>query len=291
MFDAVMEEVSKLDTDGGTIKATVANIKRIASIKAKLNRLILTDEYLAEVKEFARAFNDVTRLQNEYWRGVEKTFKPRALLKQIRVQAINDVVTNLTESGVNANVAEPISEVLRRNITAGGSVKELTTQLRESLVNTQTPGTLERYAKTYTTTAINTYSATYSNTVASDLGFQWYRYANTLITTSRPFCQSMREENQYFHVSMIPSLLRADDLYYNDNGTRRKVTVNAKTNLPDGFIAGTNVSNFLINRGGWNCGHQVQPISEGLVPVDVRDRIKLRSDYQRWIKANKKSDK
>lgn len=289
MFDAVMEEISKLDTNGGNIKATVANIKRIAAIKNKLQRLILTDEYKAEVKEFAKAFNDVTRLQNEYWRGVERTFKPRPLLKEIRRQAIGDVVKNLTETGIDANVANPIAELLRTNITTGGSIKALTKQLRESLLNTQTPGTLEKFAKTYTTTSINQYSATYTNTVSSDLGFTWYRYANSLITTSRPFCQSMREENQYFHVSMIPSLLRAEGLYYTDDeGVRLKVPLNNRTGLPDGFIAGTDASNFLINRGGWNCGHQAQPISEGLVPADIRAKIMERPDYKRWINANSK---
>jgi hypothetical protein len=128
MFDSVMEEVAKLDVVNGNIKATVANIKRIASIKAKLNRLILTDDYKAEVKEFAKAFNDVTKLQNEYWRGVEKTFKPRALLKEIRRQAISSVTTNLLEAGIDANVANPIAEILRANITTGGSLKNLTKQ-------------------------------------------------------------------------------------------------------------------------------------------------------------------
>lgn len=287
MFDAVIEEVAKLDTVGGNIKATVANIKRIAAIKAKLNRLILTDEYRAEVKEFAKAFNDVTKLQNQYWRSVEATFRPRPLLKEIRKQAIGDVVKNLLETGIDANVSQPIAEVLRRNITTGGSIKELTTQLRGSLLNTETQGTLERFAKTYTQTSINQYSATYTNTVSSDLGFVWYRYANSLIKTSRPFCQSMREENQYFHVSMIPALLRAQDMYYtDDDGVRKKVPLNKRTGLPDGFIEGTNESNFLINRGGWNCGHQAQPISEGLVPVDIRNKIKQRADYKRYERAN-----
>lgn len=287
MFDSVMEEVAKLDVVNGNIKATVANIKRIASIKAKLNRLILTDDYKAEVKEFAKAFNDVTKLQNEYWRGVEKTFKPRALLKEIRKQAIQATVTALTEQGLDANVAGPLAEILRTNITTGGSLKNLTKQLRDSLLNTETPGTLERYAKTYTQTSIASYSRQYDQIVSSDLGLVWYRYANSLITTSRPFCQSMCEENQYFHISMIPSLLKAEGLYYtDDDGQRKKVTLNPKTGLPDGFIPGTNAANFLVNLGGYNCLHKAQPISEGLVPADVKAKIMQRADYQRWARAN-----
>lgn len=289
MFDALMEEVSKLDLrPNGDIKATVANIKRIASIKNKLNRLILTDEYKAEVKEFARAFNDVTRLQNEYWRGVEATFKPRALLKQIRIQAIGDVVKNLTGAGLDSNVAAPLAEMLRSNITTGGSIKQLTGQLRESLLKTNTPGTLERYTRTYSQTAIADYSRQYDQIVSSDLNLNWFRYANSLIITSRYFCQAMRRpENQYFHVSMIPALLRAEGLFYIDeDGSEKQVPINSKTKLPDGFKAGTNASNFLINLGGWNCMHKPQPISEGLVPKEIRDRIKGRADYQRWARAN-----
>lgn len=286
MFDALMEEVHKLDTSGDTIKATVANIRRVAAIKNKLNRIILTDEYKAEVKEFAKAFNDITKLQNQYWKNVETKFKPRPLLKAIRQQSIADVVKNLTESGLDANVGEPIERILKSNITTGGSIKELTSQLRENLLTTDSSGTLERYTKTLTTTSINQYSATYTNTVSSDLGMQWYRYANTLIETSRPWCQSMREENQWFHVSMIPALIRAEDMYYtNEEGQRLKVPINNKTKLPNGFIEGTNASNFFINRGGWNCGHQIQPVSEGLVPKDVREKIMQRPDYIAWKRA------
>lgn len=288
MFDAIMEEVAKLDRSGDTIKATVANIKRLAAIKLKLNKLILTDEYKAEVKEFAKAFNDVTRLQNDYWRGVEKSFKPRPLLKEIRKQAITDTVAALTESGFEANVSGRMIEVLRTNITTGGSVADLTDTLREGLTNTDTPGYLERYAKTITQTSLNTYSAEYTNVVASDLGFQWFLYSNSTIKTSRPFCLSMRRpENRYFHISMIPSLLKAEGLFYTDEeGNEKPVPLNNKTGLPDGFIPNTGVDNFLILRAGYNCGHQTRPISEGLVPADIKEKIKQRPDYQRYVAAN-----
>lgn len=289
MFDAIMEEVAKLDTANGNIKATVANIKRIAAIKAKLNRLILTDEYKAEVKDFTKAFNDVTRLHNEYWRGVERTFKPRPLLKAVRRLAIQTTVEALTESGLDANVGEPIAKILKDNITTGGSIKDLTGALRESLLNTETPGTLERYSKTITQTSINTYSAEVTNIISSDLGLTWFLYSNSTLTTSREFCLAMRRpENRYFHISMVPSLLRAEGLFFSDpeSGEERPVRINPKTDLPFGFLPNTNVANFLIVRAGYNCGHQCRPISEGLVPKDRLAEVQSRPDYQKWIKAN-----
>jgi hypothetical protein len=289
IYEALQEELRKLDLNGDQIKPTVKNLSIIARIKAKINKVILTDEYVDQVKEFVRTFNEIAKLQNDYWRSIERTFKPKPLLKAIRQQAITDTTNNLLESGLDANVAEPIRSILQSNITTGGSMKELEAQLRESLLNTETSGTLDRYAKTITTTSINSYSAQYTQIVSNDLGFTWYRYANTLIKTSREFCKAMRRpENQYFHVSMIPSLLKAEGLFFKEDGEEVPVRINPKTDLPYGFLQGTNEATFLVNRAGWNCGHQAQPISEGLVPKEIRDKIMQRPDYQRWAELNKK---
>lgn len=123
IYDSLLEDLAKLDLNNGQIKTTVKNLSLINSIKNKLNRIILTDNYIADVKAFAKSFNEITVLQNEYWKGIEKTFKPKPLLKAIREQAISDTVQKLTDAGIGANIAEPISDILRTNITTGGSYK------------------------------------------------------------------------------------------------------------------------------------------------------------------------
>lgn len=289
MYEALVEEVNRLDLySDGKIRPTVKNLSILASIKSKINRIVLTDEYKQEVKDFAKAFNEVTKLQNEYWKGLESTFKPRPLLKEIRKQAIVDVVGKLTEAGIGANVSDRIVDILRTNITTGGSYKSLTSQLRDGLLNTEQKGYLDKYAKQVTVDSLNQYNAQYSHIVSSDLGYTFFKYDNTLIETSRPFCQSMREENQYFHISQIPALLRAENLYYDDNGERKKVLINPKTNLPQGFIPGTNPENFFIRRAGYGCGHQIRPVADRQVPVDVLAKIVATTAYQSWIKINSK---
>jgi hypothetical protein len=47
----------------------------------------------------------------------------------------------------------------------------------------------------------------------------------------------------------------------------------AKTGLPLGMKDGTTPENFIVHRGGWNCGHQLVPVSEAAVPEDVRKKI------------------
>lgn len=280
-FDGIAEELKRLDTNSGKIKATVNNLKIIQSIKNKLTKLIVTPEYLKDVKEFVTQFNVITKLQNEYWQSVESEFKPRPLLREIRKQAIADTVKNLGASGIGANIGDQISSILRTNITTGGSYADLTEQLREKILDTKTEGALAKYAKQITTDSLNQYSAQYTQTVSSDLGFEWFAYQGSDIKTTRPFCDAMTDL-RYFHITEIPRLLKAEDLYYMKDGKKTKVPIYEKTELPHGMIPGTNAANFQINRGGYNCKHQIRPVSERLVSIERREEVYATPEYKRW---------
>ena len=284
----VIQEVNRLELNNdGSIKATVKNLSVLSSIRAKINRIIITPEYRAEVKEFAGAFNEIYKLQNLYWKQQEATFKPRTLLKEIRKQSIKDVVRGLTETGLSANVGDKITEILKTNITSGGSYKQLASQLKESLLSTETDGVLQKYAKTFTTTAINDFNAQYTQVVSSDLGYEWFVYDNTDIDTTRPFCDAMTDQ-PYFHISEVPDILKAKGLYYTDKKKgKTKVPINPTTKLPYGLKAGTNPANFFVNRGGWNCGHQIRPLIERLVPTEVQARVYASAAYKKWAAINK----
>jgi len=289
MLAGIEDELTRLDLKGGKIKTTIANLKIVGSIKNKLLRLVLNDDYLGEVKRFAQAFNDVGRLQSEYWTQIESTFKPRSILKEIRTQAIGDTVSQLTESGIGTNISDNIADILRTNVTTGGSYRDLLGQLRESLTDTQkSDGLLTKYAKTITVTSLNQYSAQVTQSISSDLGYEWYAYQGSDIKTTRPFCDAMTDL-RYFHVSQVPSLLAAEDLYYIKNGEKTKVPIYDKTGLPNGLIEGTNPENFFIRRGGYNCGHQIRPISERLVKMQdlaLYDRVINTPEYKRWKTLN-----
>jgi hypothetical protein len=274
LYKELLTEIKRLDTKGDRIATTVKNLSILASIKNKLNRLILNPEYKAEIKEFAAAFNTVYKLQAEYWKSVEATFKPRPLLKAIRNQAITDVVGQLTTKGITANVSDAITGILRTNITTGGSYKDLAEQLRQSLTNTtESKGILDRYVKTVAKDSINQFSRQYTQIVSSDLGYTWFRYMNSDIETTRCFCDKMTDKD-YFHISEVPKILEGMgcDIY-------------AKTKLPYGLIDGTNPENFFVRAGGWNCGHSINPVAERQVPVNVRDVVYASGEYKSWKRS------
>lgn len=284
MFDAINEELKRLDTyEDGRVRTTAKNLSILASIKNKMIRVLVTPEYKQDVKEFAKAFNEVTTLQNQYWKEQKTNFKPRRILRALRKQAISDTVNKLTESGIGVNVGDRITEILKASITTGGSYKKLTSALRDGLLNTEQKGYLDRYAKQVTIDSLNQYSAQYNNIVSSDLGYEWFKYDNTDIETTRPFCDAMTDQ-PYFHVSEIPRLLRAEGLYYYKDGVKTKVELYSKTGLPHGMIPNTNAETFFVNRGGYNCGHQVRPVNVRQVPADVVAKVEATPAYRAYKK-------
>lgn len=271
LYKEMLEQVKRLDVKGDRIAVTVRNLSILNSIKGKLNRIILNPEYRQEIKDFVKAFNSVYNLQFEYWKSIESTFKPRPLLKAIRNQAITDTVASLTTQGISANVSDAIISILRTNITTGGSYADLTEQLRQSLKTTpESKGILDRYVKTVASDSINQFNRQYTQIVSTDLGYEWYRYMNSDIETTRCFCDAMTDRD-YFHVSEVLFLLKGlgCDIY-------------KKTGLPYGMIAGTNPDNFFIRAGGWNCRHSINPVSVLQVPKDIQQRVFNTMEYKKW---------
>lgn len=288
IYKTLIEELKRLDVREGRIKTTVANLRIINSIKNKLQGIILSDDYLADVKDYVKSFNELTKLQNQYWKGIDNKFNPGPYFKEIRTQAITDTVKLLGETGVAGDAIGKIGTLLTQNITGGGSYSELAENLHENIVVGEG---FSRTARQVTVDAVNQYSAQYTQAVSNDLGLFWYAYRNTTIKTTRPFCYGMTER-RYFHVTEIPFLMKAELMtggkltYINPkSGQRENVPLNPKTNLPDGFIKGTNASNFLINRGGYNCGHQCQPVPERNVPKTYRDEVEATPTFKRWKAA------
>ncbi len=283
---ALQDEVQKLDVDNqGKLKVTVKNISALSKIKSKLSNIILDKSYKTMVKEFAGSFETLTQLQHSYWQNAESKFQVTSLMKEIKKQAILDTVKKLTESGIGANIEDKLIDILRTNITTGGSYSELTNQLKESLVDTpKGEGSLTKYASQIVTDSINQFSAQYTQLISDDLGFEWFAYSNSDIKTTRPFCDAMTDK-RYYHISEVNDLIKGNVplTYVNKKtGKREQVPINEKTQLPAGMIPDTNASNFQIRRGGFRCRHQARPIPERNVPEEIVTAMKNSVSYLKW---------
>lgn len=266
MLDEIQAIVRDLDYDGNKIRVTSKNIAVIGAIKNKLRKIILDANYQDSVKEYLKTFTDVSTLQAAYFRQTSKDFKVTAVLKGIKTQAVQSTIESLTEQGLDANISSKIQDVLRTNITSGGTFKELMEQVRVTTIGTDTEeGLLDKYVKRVTTDALNQYSRNYLQIATDSLGMDWFQYSGSNIETTRCFCIAMTEK-RYFHRAEIPDLLKGNFEEFES----KDCVIYSRTGLPYGMIPGTNASNFLTWLAGYNCSHRALPVPTILVPDDIK---------------------
>lgn len=268
LFDTLLEQMKDLSVQGGKVLNSVQNLKLVMAIKNKLERLIVSEGYKEDVKDFIKAFDALDNLHTQYFAAFNQKFKPSKTLPLIKNAAVDKTLNDLLGQGLQSNVVDKIHDVLLQNITVGGSYASLTEQLRNSILTNETgEGVLERYSKTITTDAINQYSAQYHDTLAQDLNFNWGRYVGSNIKTTREFCDRLTAK-EWVHRSELPDILKG-----HIDGHKCKLN---KKGLPLGMIPGTTVDNFKIRRGGYNCGHQFFWVPDSAVPENIKAKFLTR---------------
>jgi hypothetical protein len=262
--------VKDLEIKNGNILNTVSNLRVIGRIKAELEGAIMTPKYIKAVQEFVNVFDAIAEVQKAYFMANFQKKPPKELLDQIQKQAKDAVVDKLLGRGFDAEIVMKVEDILRTNITTGGSYSKLAEQLRQFMLTTSgaggIPSRIAAYAKTLTVDSINQFSAQYHDQIQSKLNLKWYMYVGSNLTTTRQFCELLTKK-KYVHISELPAIIDGQI-------DGKQVKMNPKTKLWYGAIEGTNEANFRIYRGGHNCGHQFIAVNALLVPKEIRDLYK-----------------
>ena len=277
IYEEVITLSKDLETDiFGRVKQTITNLKRLNQIKAKLAALSKDKEWVAGIGKFVKYFDILQRQQNAYFSTAfpkltlgESAKKRNEMMKQI---AVNNTIEALMGDGLKANVTDKLNDILLRGVTSGAKWVDLQQELRDHLMGKEgSQGAFARYATTYATTALSQYTGQNNQMMTKDLGLEWFMYTGSNIETTREFCEVLTKK-KWIHKSEIPTILQGKITM--PDGEVVEVAIYEKTGLPKGMIADTTPENFQCNCGGWNCRHQLIPVAEAAVPVDVRARFK-----------------
>ena len=240
LSDQVIDLASNLSLDP---KDRAKSLKELIKLKKDIADTIVTNApYQLQVAEVIKGFEMLSELSNEYITLAIGDFNDKkALYKAILETNIATTKDALLGAGIRENFGTAIQEVLKDNIAGIGSRSQLNKTLRKFIEGSPEEAPfLNRYIKQTTNDAVMTFNADYIQTIAADLDVEYYLYAGTLIADSRSFCVS-----------------RAGRYFTTDE-------VKAWANLKgwNGRMAGTNSSTIFIYRGGYNCRHQLWPVSK-----------------------------
>ena len=258
--------IKSLDMNGKFIKNSVQNIRLLSKLRSKIESIVLNNSYKKKVEQFAQTFNTVATLQNLYFTSLDKRFTPSKILGAIKEDAIGATIRSLTEGGINANLTSGIEDILRTYIRNGGEYVELVDKMKTFISgNNNVPGYLTRYARQVTIDSIQQYNAAYNHAISAELGYEWYMYIGSNITTTREFCQKMTKK-KYFHKSELPEILKG-------RIDGQQVRINPKTDLWYGAYEDTSAKNFNDRRGGYQCRHQIYAVSATMVPIEIKQAL------------------
>ncbi len=265
-YNRVLDLVKQLDTKEGDIVVSVKNLRLLNRIKVQLKGELINNTYLKQISDFVAFFDKTDAIQNRYFGTIEKGYTAPELLKEISKQAIDDTIESLAGSGVDANVIQPVKDLLTVDVQSGSSWAKMVKDLESMIVSGKIEeARLKKYSSQIVTDAINQYSRQYAQTITADLGLKFYQYVGAMVEGTRPLCKALVNK-RYIHESELPTIVKGIV-----NG---KQTPLSKYKIPLGMIPGTTATNFQTYCGGYRCNHHLIPVDESAVPKYLIDKFK-----------------
>lgn len=233
--------------ENGYIKQNAGNRQVLRAGQKQFDDTIQKSGYQGAVEGALRTIPAIDSANESYFESVASAFKPnRQFIASIQNQAIETVNSYLLQDGLRAQVKIPLDQILNQNINTGGSFSGMLEQVRAFVKgNDDLDGRLLSYSRGILKDTLFQYARAYQNSVTDDLGLVWYLYSGGIMDKSRPFC--IARSGKYFHQKEIESWAALEWAGKNPLTTE---------------------SSIFILAGGWNCGHQLIPVHESIVPAD-----------------------
>lgn len=246
-LDFLIDFLGTLKKDAsGKVVQSVENLKAINNFRPKINEFIRDSDYGKASSDFGKSFKGLTNTMDDYFASMAIDIGNNSELYKGLVDAnIYSTVDGLTGIGLEDNITSGITDIMKETL-ASGDRSVMKAALKDFLIK---DSKLTRYAETYSNQAVSQFNSNYMNSVSADLGLNHYFYKGTKITDTRSFCNKLAGK------------------YFTEEQLREIVTTESQKNGGKGWpgmIAGTNWTNFPINRGGWNCRHYLIPVSKAI---------------------------
>ncbi len=249
LFNDIQKELLKLELDSeGLIKQNQANRKILTKVDRTFTKAIKQSGYYESLGSFTDKVGAITAINEKYFDFMLDSFTiDSQYIKSLQKQSIAEIETLLANDGLEAAIKQPLKQILNINVNTGASFSDMLSQVRQFIVgNPDAEGKLLRYSKQITRDSLFNYSSSLQESVSEKTGLEFYYYQGHVMNDSRPFC--IERVGKYFH--------------------KKEVEAWAKLEW-QGKRAGTTSSTIFIYRAGYNCLHQIIPVSTVIVPKDV----------------------
>jgi len=198
------------------------------------------------LKDFDKVEDNVKKIQSE----INSILITSAQIAPVKNIEIANTLEVLLGNKFSASFVAPLQQALYRNVMTGATVADTEQYLRDYLIsNKEKDSKLLRYIKQVSRDSISQFDGSLQGNIASELGLNAVRYVGSIILDSRAQCRKWVSD----------SLLNLDDLFQKEIDNAINGTLFYEGKKSSGMYADTNVANFVIYRGGYNCRHRAIP--------------------------------
>ncbi len=259
--------VSQLETENGNILLTDKNLSIIDSINKRLKDVIFNQEYEKNLTSFIGEFKTQADLNNEYFQtAVDIDFEPTSMYNNLLKVSQRNAIQLLNEDAFSQALIAPLQASLNAAVTTGQPFTETLSQLRYIIQGDDTvDGRLISHVKRVSYDAFAISDRAYTNTIATDLGLEFYLYSGGKVADTRCFC--FERKGKYFHKKEIQNW--GDGIGVGDCGKDWQ-----------GKNANTDSATIFFYVGGYNCKHSLLPVSIKSVPQTAIQRAKEKGYYK-----------
>lgn len=280
MDDIVDEVILELDVVDGIIQDTPKNYRLIASLD-KVFETFSVQQAETLLPQLTSSINSISALNNKYYLAVAS----EGLLK--RFDKVVDATKELTdlrfglkgEQFVRGSIIEDlfsqfggteVKQIMSKAVAGNMDKKEFIKQMRGFVTGTEEkPGISERKWKQFSYDVYQQYDASYNKKLAEEFDLKYFIYQGGLIDDSRDFCAA--------HNNRVWTTEEAKEwVAWTPN----------KGDYPVGWVVKSKKQNEvpsymaypgydpLVDRGGYNCRHQL-----GYIPEELA--FKMRPDLKK----------
>lgn len=241
----------ELDSEG-YIKQSAANRTILNQAESAIDEILPGKSFTDAVSNTLSSINSINTLNANYFSSISEGFKEnRNFIRSLQAQTIESMESTLLQDGLTAQIKNPLTDMLNRNVNSGGQFSGFLEEIRDFVKGNQNvEGRILSYSRTYLSDTLFNYSRAYQEAMTADLKLDWYMFSGGAMDTTREFC--LERIGNYFHRKEIEKW----------------------PNLTwQGKRQGTTKSSIFIFLGGYNCRHSLIPVSEKVVPKGDLARI------------------
>jgi len=221
----------------------------VAGIVAEIDKLFInvanSPEFVNDTRQFLQNFDTVRANALTFQKEINSiTYTPQFYTSLDKAQKflVDKTLYDLQQGALKKYFVEDAKQILLEAAYLGNSQKQIEKRLRKRFLSSKDKDSYYmRYATQISRDSVNEYHGQVNQMIADEYGLDMIRYVGSTVEDSREFCMHViKQMKGVIKRSELPKLLTR---YSGSNGMKPN----------------TDVNNFLIVRGGYNCRHEAIP--------------------------------